>query len=187
MKFNDEGLIPVIAQDVATGAVLMMAWANEASLQQTKETGFMTYYSRSRQALWTKGETSGNRQRVVRILEDCDQDTLLALVEQTGPACHTGSETCWGPASGGLLELDQLAAARKENPQGRYTDSLLANLSFAAEKIEEEAAEVGAVLRGEDNEDTLEHEAADLLYHLSMGVASGASMADVLRELRKRS
>ena len=95
LKFDDRGLIPVIAQDVRTGQVLMLAYANRESLERTLETGLATYWSRSRQELWTKGMTSGNVQRVRRVLFDCDLDAVLYLVEQTGPACHTGRKSCF--------------------------------------------------------------------------------------------
>lgn len=95
LKYNDQGLIPAIVQDAASKRVLMMAWMNEASLQSTLETGFMHYWSRSRQKYWLKGETSGHTQRVLRWFADCDADTLLFEVEQTGGACHTGYESCF--------------------------------------------------------------------------------------------
>jgi phosphoribosyl-AMP cyclohydrolase len=95
VKFNEQGLVPAIAQDAATGEVLMMAWMNAESLRLTEETGYATYFSRSRQQLWKKGETSGHVQRVLGIKADCDGDTLLLTVEQTGPACHTGARSCF--------------------------------------------------------------------------------------------
>ncbi|MGB1586581.1 MAG: bifunctional phosphoribosyl-AMP cyclohydrolase/phosphoribosyl-ATP diphosphatase HisIE [Thermoplasmatota archaeon] len=192
LSFDEQGLIPVVAQDEVTGAVLMLAWANQESLRVSLETGQMTYWSRSRQALWAKGETSGNTQRLVSLAADCDADALLATVQQTGPACHENTGTCWSdqedvPLASWIGALDRLCTERKENPQGRYTDQLLADSAFAASKIEEEAAEVGAVLRGEDNDDSLEHEAADLLYHLVAGLhAAGCDVSRVLRELQRR-
>jgi phosphoribosyl-AMP cyclohydrolase (EC 3.5.4.19) len=95
IKWNDRGLVPAIAQDADTGDVLMMAWMNREALIKTLETRDVTYYSRSRQCLWTKGETSGNRQRLIRLFLDCDGDTILLKVKQTGPACHTGNRTCF--------------------------------------------------------------------------------------------
>lgn len=192
LRFNDDGLIPVIAQDEVTGAVLMLAWANEEALRQSLQTGSMTYWSRSRQALWTKGETSGHTQRLVALGADCDRDAVLAVVDQVGPACHENTATCWtdreaAPVATWLGVLDRLCQDRKAAPQGRYTDQLLADPAFAASKIEEEAAEVGAVLRGEDNDDSLEHEAADLLYHLVAGLhAAGCDLGQVLAELKRR-
>lgn len=188
IRFVD-GLVPVIAQDHVTGRVLMLAWANEEALRISQETGRMTYWSRSRGELWEKGLTSGHTQRLVSLALDCDQDAVLASVEQRGPACHTGAATCWGDgATAGFLgALQSLARSRQAAPQARYTDRLLAEPSFVAAKIEEEAAEVGAVLRGDDNEDSLEHEAADLLYHLIVGLqGAGADLEAVLRELRAR-
>ncbi len=189
IRFTD-GLVPVIAQDHVTGRVLMLAWANREALEQTQQTGWMTYWSRSRDELWEKGATSGHRQRVVSLAVDCDADAVLATVEQTGPACHTGSMTCWsdaGDVAGFVGVLERMARDRQRDPQGRYTDQLLADPALVAAKIEEEAREVGAVLRGEDNEDSLEHEAADLLYHLVMGLrGAGVDMGAVLAELNGR-
>ena len=143
-------------------------------------------------ALWRKGETSGHTQRLVSLAADCDQDALLAVVDQTGPACHEGTGTCWShrdgaPVATWLGVMDRLCMDRKKAPAGRYTDQLLADPLFAASKIEEEAGEVGAVLRGQDNEDSLEHEAADLLYHLVTGLhAAGCDLSQVLAELKSR-
>lgn len=95
IKWNEKGLVPAVAQEADTGEVLMLAWMNMEALVKTLETGDVTYYSRSRQCLWTKGETSGNRQRLVAIFLDCDGDTVLLKVKQTGPACHTGNRTCF--------------------------------------------------------------------------------------------
>lgn len=95
IKFNDQGLVPVITQDVETSAVLMLAWMNQEALELTLTTGAATYFSRSRQQLWVKGETSGNRQEVVRVATDCDSDAILLTVRQTGPACHTGTSSCF--------------------------------------------------------------------------------------------
>ncbi len=192
LQFNDQGLIPVIAQDEATGTVLMMAWANKAALRISLETGRMTYFSRSRNDIWEKGATSGNTQRVIALAADCDKDAVLAVVDQTGPACHEDTGTCWthrrdGPVATMLGVLDRIAEHRLHEPQGRYTDDLLKDPELAASKIVEEAKEVAAVLRGLDNEDTLEHEAADLLYHLVVALrGQGTSLTAALQELRKR-
>lgn len=192
LQFNDDGLIPVIAQDEASGAVLMLAWANADALRQSLATGRMTYWSRSRGEIWEKGATSGNTQRLIALCADCDSDAVLAVVEQSGPSCHEGTGTCWthrdeAPVATSLGLIDRLAADRKRAPEGRYTDSLLADAALVASKVEEEAGEVGAVLRGEDNEDTLEHEAADLLYHLAVALrGAGSSLDAALRELRRR-
>lgn len=192
IRFGPDGLVPVIAQDEATGAVLMLAWANAEALRVSLETGRMTYWSRSREALWAKGETSGNTQRLVSLAADCDGDAVLATVAQTGPACHEHTGTCWtdrpvAPVATWLGVLDRLCFDRKAAPASGYTDTLLASPELAAAKIVEEAHEVAAVLRGEENDDTLEHEAADLLYHLITGLhAGGSSLERVLAELRAR-
>lgn len=192
LRYDTDGLVPVVAQDEATGAVLMLAWADRAALEKSLETGRMTYWSRSRGALWTKGETSGNVQGVVGLFADCDRDAVLAVVRQTGPACHEDTGSCWtdGPAlpvAGFLGIIDRLAAQRVRKPTGGYTDSLLADPALVASKVVEEASEVAAVLRGEENEDSLEHEAADLLYHLVVALrGSGSEVGAVLRELQGR-
>lgn len=189
VAYGPDGLVPVVAQDQITGAVLMLAWANRDALTHSLETGAMTYYSRSRQQLWTKGETSGHTQKLHGLSLDCDGDAVLALVTQEGAACHEGSATCWSEASQAtwLGHLDAMAAARKAAPQGRYTDELLADAGLAASKIVEEAEEVAQVLRGLDNDDSLEHEAADLLYHLIVGLRTGGSdLEAALRELASR-
>lgn len=185
-KFDENGLVPIIAQDASTGAVLMLAYGNAATIKQTEATGKMTYWSRSRQQLWVKGETSGNKQMFLGWKLDCDGDALLAQVEQRGPACHTGADTCWGEASPGVIgHLASLFAARKLG-EG-YTGKLLADPGFALAKVLEEAEEVAAVLRGDDNEDDLAHEAADLLFHLLAACeGAGTTVADVLAELQKR-
>jgi phosphoribosyl-ATP pyrophosphohydrolase/phosphoribosyl-AMP cyclohydrolase len=189
IRFNDAGLVPVIAQDHDTGRVLMLAWANHQALADSLASGKMTYWSRSRNELWEKGASSGNTQRLIQLRLDCDGDAVLAIVEQAGPACHTGTPTCWNDVSVATIAgaLDEMARQRLEAPAGRYTDSLLADVRLAAAKVVEEAGEVSAVLNGIDNEDTLEHEAADLLYHLVIALRAGGSSLDaVLRELARR-
>jgi len=192
LRFGPDGLLPVIAQDEATGAVLMLAWADAEALRRSLDTRRMTYFSRSRGRHWVKGEESGHTQHLVALAADCDRDAVLAIVHQHGPACHEGTGTCWtagpmAPVATWLGVLDALAAARAAAPAGRYTDRLLADPTLAAAKVLEEAGEVARVLRGEDNDDTLEHEAADLLYHLVVALrAGGSDLAAVLRELRGR-
>lgn len=192
LVFGADGLVPVVAQDEATGAVLMLAYANRDALVHSLATGRMTYWSRSRQALWEKGETSGHTQRVVALVADCDRDAVLAVVEQTGPACHEGTGTCWTDRDARTVAtflgvIDRLAADRLVAPGGGWTDKLLANPGLVASKVVEEANEVAAVLRGEDNDDTLEHEAADLLYHLVVALrGADSSLEAVLRELAGR-
>lgn len=192
LKFDERGLVPVVAQDATTGAVLMLAWADREALLASLETGQMTYHSRSRGTTWMKGETSGHTQRVVSLAADCDRDAVLATVDQTGPACHEGTGTCWGaaevrPVATILGTLDALAAERLAHPAGGYTDRLLEDSQLAASKVTEEAAEVATVLTGGDNEDTLEHEAADLLYHLVVAIRGGrGTLYDALVELAAR-
>lgn len=196
LKYNSKGLIPAIAQDVKTGKVLMMAWMNDESLELTKKTGYAHYYSRSRQTLWKKGETSGHVQKVVSITADCDGDTLLVMVEQTGSACHTNNPTCffnkveeesWGTCNI-LEEVYDVVMDRKQNPkEGSYTNYLLdKGANKICKKVGEEAAEViiGAISRDTDN---VRYEAADLLYHLTvLLVEQGLTWCEVFEELKKR-
>lgn len=186
LVYDEHGLVPVVAQDVATGAVLMVAWADRAAVERTHTTGFACFYSRSRRAPWMKGETSGNRLRVVESVADCDRDTLLLRVQPEGPACHRGTRTCFEP-NPAALELGWLARVvaerRGADPEGSYTAQLLeAGAGRVARKVGEEALEVmlaGAApgteggrtavggAEGEGTpEDELAWEAADLLYHL---------------------
>jgi phosphoribosyl-ATP pyrophosphohydrolase/phosphoribosyl-AMP cyclohydrolase len=181
VRFGPDGLVVVVAQESRTGDVLMVAWANREALRQTLATGFAHYWSRSRQAIWRKGETSGHTQRVREIRLDCDGDAVLYRVEQQGPACHTGTPTCFarrasargglatGPDPGGHL-LTRLAAtvARRaaEQPAGSYTVRLLEQgVPKIAQKLGEEAVEV-VVAATAESADRLASEAADLLYHL---------------------
>ena len=197
LKWNDAGLIPAIAQDAATGEVLMLAWMNQESLQLTLESGFATYYSRSRQQLWRKGETSGHTQRVIRLSYDCDGDAILMQVTQIGPACHTGKKTCFHnpvvdgdlPATADILNtIEATIADRAENPKpGSYTNYLLdKGAEKICKKVGEEATEtVIAAMKGDA--DGLAGEAADLLYHLAVLLHSqGVAMQDVWEVLRKR-
>lgn len=179
-KFNDQGLIPAILQDYHSREVLMMAWMNEESLKITLETGKATFFSRSRQALWTKGETSGNYQEVVYLDYDCDEDTLLLQVIAVGPACHTGHTSCFyrnlytngERAKGNLSILTELAAQitdRRENPvEGSYTNYLFnEGVDKICKKIGEEAAETIIAAKNDDGQE-LTGEASDLLYHLAV-------------------
>ncbi len=197
LKWNDQGLIPAIAQDAATGEVLMLAWMNQESLLLTLETGFATYYSRSRQQLWRKGETSGHTQRVIRLSYDCDGDAILMQVAQIGPACHTGKKTCFHnpvmdgqlPATADILNvIEATIADRAANPKpGSYTNYLLdKGTEKICKKVGEEATEtVIAAMKGDA--DGLAGEAADLLYHLAVLLhAQGVEMRDVWEVLRKR-
>jgi phosphoribosyl-ATP pyrophosphohydrolase/phosphoribosyl-AMP cyclohydrolase len=181
VRFGPDGLVVVVAQESRTGDVLMVAWANREALRQTQATGLAHYWSRSRQALWRKGETSGHDQRVREIRLDCDGDAVLYRVEQQGPACHTGTPTCFarsatstgdvvaGPDPGGHL-LSRLAATvasrAAERPAGSYTVRLLdGGVPKIAQKLGEEAVEV-VVAATAESADRLASEAADLLYHL---------------------
>ena len=149
---RDSGLLPVVAQDAATGDVLMLAWANRDALEATLRTGSMTFWSRSRGELWEKGATSGNVQAVVSLHADCDGDTVLARVRPAGPACHTGETTCFGRGAGHaggaggsstLSDLwDTLVARSRERPEGSYTVRLLDDENLRTKKLGEETAEL---------------------------------------------
>lgn len=194
VKFNERGLVPVVAQDADSRRVLMLAWANREALEKSLRSKEMTYWSRSRSQLWTKGETSGSRQRLVELRLDCDGDAVLALVQQTGNACHTGARTCWetkeplppGPLDA-LRELAATIASRKASPkQGSYTNKLLADLNLARKKVAEEATEVVMASAAQDKPN-LVHESADVLYHLlALLAAHGVPLEDVMNELAGR-
>ncbi|ABO68365.1 bifunctional phosphoribosyl-AMP cyclohydrolase/phosphoribosyl-ATP diphosphatase HisIE [Geobacillus thermodenitrificans] len=179
IRFDEKGLVPAIVQDAQSKEVLMLAYMNKESLEKTLETGETWFYSRSRQELWHKGATSGNVQRVVDIRYDCDADTLLVLVEPAGPACHTGSYSCFSRSLNGeartptadrftiLNELEQIIAQRDaERPEGAYTTYLFEKgVDKILKKVGEEAAEVIIAAKNRSH-DELKWEAADLLYHL---------------------
>ena len=182
------GLVPVIAQDAADGRALMLAFATREALELSLATGEMHFWSRSRGALWRKGETSGNTLRVVSLHADCDGDAVLALVRPTGPACHTGEGTCFGDgAAPELPALDAtLAARQRERPAGSYTVRLLDDENLRLKKLGEETAELVAALAKGDPERARE-EAADLLYHMLVALrAAGVPAADVLQALEAR-
>jgi len=202
LQYGPGGLVPVIAQDVRTGDVLMLAWANRDALERTLASGEGHYWSRSRQALWRKGETSGHTQQVVEVRLDCDRDTVLYRVRQTGPACHTGARTCFvsrvekegalrtGPDGGGhLLErLRHVISARAtERPEGSYTVKLLdLGPAKVSQKVGEEAVEVVVAANAETSE-RLASESADLLYHLLVLLESrGVALDAVWDELERR-
>ncbi|HUR61238.1 MAG TPA: bifunctional phosphoribosyl-AMP cyclohydrolase/phosphoribosyl-ATP diphosphatase HisIE [Candidatus Thermoplasmatota archaeon] len=193
LKWDAEGLIPVVAQDRRTGAVLMLAHTNKETLEQTLRTKNMTYWSRSRNKVWVKGEESGHTQRMVRIEVDCDKDAILATVDQEGPACHRDTGTCWTdaraiPLGGFLGELDRLIADTAKNPRpDSHTSKLLAEPIEALKKFVEEANEVTRVLQGKPNKDPLEHEAADVLYHLLVACRTkGVGLERIVTELYAR-
>jgi len=200
LHFDDRGLLPVVVQDVGSGAVLMLAYANREAIERTMDTGQAHFWSRSRQALWRKGETSGHTLEVVEITPDCDGDALLIRARPTGPTCHRGTRSCFEP-NPARLELGWLAAVlesrRGADPQGSYTARLLAaGVERIAQKVGEEGVEaaIAAVVlatRGPEGEDgrrkALIGEAADLLYHLLVLLqASGVDPAAVKDELLGR-
>lgn len=187
------GLVPAILQDARTGKVLMLAYMNREAYEETLRTKKATFWSRSRQRLWTKGETSGNVMHVVSVKADCDGDTLLVAVHPDGPACHTGTGTCWGEENEAdalhfLGELqDFIAQRREEMPEGSYTTSLFRDgLNRMAQKVGEEALEAVIEAVNGTNE-RLVYEASDLLYHLIVLLAAkGLRIEDVARELQAR-
>jgi phosphoribosyl-ATP pyrophosphohydrolase/phosphoribosyl-AMP cyclohydrolase len=194
IAFDERGLVPCIVQDWRTGEVLTLAYMNAESLQLTRQTGEMHFFSRSRQELWHKGATSGNTQALKQLRYDCDADALLALVEAHGPACHTGERTCFyrgelEPKGGFevLPELERTIAQRASvRPDGSYTAALLAEPARIGEKVREEAEEV-ARARAEESDARVAEEAADVLYHLSVLLASrGLSLSDAERVLDER-
>lgn len=190
------GLVPVVVQDASTGEVLMLAWANDAAIAATEETGFAHFWSRSRDSLWRKGATSGNVMRVEGLATDCDGDAVLYRVSPAGPACHTGANSCFdsgaqtaGPESDfALADLARLIEDRRgADPATSYTARLLAGgPRRAAEKVVEEAGELAtAALAASDDE--VRHEAADLLYHtLVLLTARGISLDEIVATLRGR-
>ena len=186
-------MLPCIVQDARTGEVLTLAYMNDEALRRTRETGEMWFWSRSRQELWHKGETSGNVQRLKELRLDCDEDAILALVEPAGPACHTGERTCFHNgelepvAAEALATLARTIADRRDNaPEGSYTATLLADRELAGRKVEEEAEEVVRAARDESDE-RLAEEAADVLYHLAVLLAGrGVELEDVYEVLNAR-
>jgi phosphoribosyl-AMP cyclohydrolase / phosphoribosyl-ATP pyrophosphohydrolase len=176
VKYDDKGLVPAIVQDAATKDVLTLAYMNETSLRKTVETGETWFYSRSRQELWHKGETSGNTQTVENITWDCDQDALLVLVSKKGPACHKGEDSCFHETVFGeetsskeniLLTLEKLIENREiERPEGAYTTYLFEEgVDKILKKVGEEASEVIIAAKNRDSEE-LKWEVADLFYHV---------------------
>ena len=202
IKLNDQGLFPAIAQDAKTGAVLMLGWMTPGTLKRTLEGGDVWFYSRSREELWHKGETSGNYMHVKEVYVDCDGDVLLLKVDPMGPACHTGATTCfftkitatptaYAPHDAGpgiLTELFALIQERQRDlPEGSYTTKLFKEgTSRIAQKVIEEAGE-SALAAATGTKDTLPEEIADLLYHtLVMMAAAGVTPEQVWTELRLR-
>jgi phosphoribosyl-ATP pyrophosphohydrolase/phosphoribosyl-AMP cyclohydrolase len=209
IEFDEHGLVPCVVQDHASGEVLTLGYMNEEALRLTVETAEVHFFSRSRQEIWHKGETSGNVQRVRQLRYDCDGDALVALVEPTGPACHTGNRSCFyrelnGAAETGkdapradgepepatheaLMVLERtLRDRRSERPPGSYTVELLSDPDRIGAKVTEEAEEVTRAAR-EESEQRVAEEAADLIYHLSVLMLSrGVKAAEVLEVINAR-
>jgi phosphoribosyl-ATP pyrophosphohydrolase/phosphoribosyl-AMP cyclohydrolase len=209
ISFDKRGLVPCVVQDEASAEVLMLAYTNEKALQMTVDTGEMHFYSRSREEIWRKGETSGATMKVRQLRYDCDGDAVLAIVAPTGNACHTGERSCFYRQVGGsaapdvdappvpgepqrvvheaLPALERTLKSRvAERPEGSYTVQLLDNPTLIGEKVEEEAEEVVRAAREETDERVAE-EAADVLYHLAVLLAArGVPQAAVFEELNDR-
>jgi phosphoribosyl-ATP pyrophosphohydrolase/phosphoribosyl-AMP cyclohydrolase len=194
VSFDERGLVPCVVQDWRTGEVLTLAYMNAEALQRTRATGETHFWSRSRDELWHKGETSGNVQRVRALRFDCDSDAVLALVEPAGPACHTGERTCFHngqlepPAPHEALPaLERTVDERRSaSPDDSYTARLLADPPSIGRKVREEAEEVARAAASESDQ-RLGEEAADVLYHLTVLLASrGLTLADALEELNGR-
>ena len=191
---NSDGLIPVIIQDAQTQTVLMLGYMNEAAYQQTISSQKVTFFSRTKNRLWTKGEESGNYLKLVSLEVDCDNDTLLIQVNPTGPVCHTRADTCWQQPNkttyGFLSELENTIQLRKENGEmeASYVASLFAKgINKIAQKVGEEAIEM--VIEAKDNNDDLFlNESADLLFHyLILLNAKGYKLNDIVKILKNRS
>lgn len=197
---NNDGLVPTIIQDSSTKNVLMLGYMNDMALQKTRETGKVTFYSRTKERLWTKGEESGNFLHLVDIKNDCDNDTLLITVNPEGPTCHKGTDTCWGEKNnadfGFLSRLEDIISNRKEQsaqaPENReekksYVVSLFdEGINKIAQKVGEEAIET-VIEAKDDNDDLFLNESADLLFHyLILLQAKGFKLQDITKVLEKR-
>ncbi len=190
---NSDGLVPAIIQDTTTKNVLMLGYMNKEAYEKTLETKKVTFFSRSKQRLWTKGEESGNILNLVDIKNDCDQDTLLILVDPVGPTCHKGSDTCWNENNeqsfGFLSELERVIQNRKENQDNdkSYVASLFKKgINKVAQKVGEEAVEV-VIEAKDDNEELFLNESADLLFHyLILLQAKGYKLIDIVEVLESR-
>ena len=196
LKFDEKGLIPAIVVDAENGKVLTLAYMNRESLQISMEKGLTCFWSRSRQELWLKGETSGNCQHIVSITADCDRDALVVLVEKDGPACHLGTDSCFSNpvyqsdtlsefSLEGLMEL--LKGRREQMPEGSYTTYLFQKgLDKILKKIGEESTEVIIAGKAQDKKETI-YEIADLAYHVMVLMTqAGISVEDIHRELQSR-
>lgn len=191
LKFDEKGLIPAIVQDANTGVVLMQAYMNRESLEETLKSGKVCFFSRSRQKLWTKGEESGNFLYLKTILADCDNDSLLVKAVPAGPTCHTGTDTCWGEVNREadfLFFLQRYLQKRKDDsPEISYTARLIQKgINKVAQKVGEEAVEL-VIEAKDDNEDLFLNEAADLMYHyIVLLIAKGYGLEDVIKVLEGR-
>ena len=188
-----EGLVPAIIQDNYTQKVLMLGFMNEEAYKKTLETGKVTFFSRTKNRLWTKGEESGNFLNVVSMKADCDNDTLLIMVDPVGPVCHTGTDTCWGDKNSQdimfLKELQDFIDQRhKEMPEGSYTTSLFeSGVNKMAQKVGEEAVET-VIEATNGTDERLIYEGADLIYHMIVLLTSkGYRIEDLARELDRKS
>ncbi|MEM7487183.1 MAG: bifunctional phosphoribosyl-AMP cyclohydrolase/phosphoribosyl-ATP diphosphatase HisIE [Bacteroidota bacterium] len=190
---NPDGLVPVIVQDVKTKNILMLGYMNQEALDVTQETKKVTFFSRSKNRLWTKGEESGNFLGLVDIKSDCDYDTLLVSVKPEGPTCHTGTDTCWAEDNlqtyGFLTELEDIITARKENKDDEksYVASLFRKgINKIAQKVGEEAVET-VIEAKDDNDELFLNESADLLFHyLILLQAKGYKLSDIEKVLKER-
>ncbi|MEX0362525.1 MAG: bifunctional phosphoribosyl-AMP cyclohydrolase/phosphoribosyl-ATP diphosphatase HisIE [Allomuricauda sp.] len=190
---NPDGLIPAIIQDEKTKNVLMLGYMNQEALEKTQRTNKVTFFSRTKQRLWTKGEESGNFLELASVKLDCDRDTLLVQVNPVGPTCHKGTDTCWGEANeqrfGFLSQLEEIIASRKdnkENPDSYVASLFRKGINKIAQKVGEEAVET--VIEAKDNDDDLFlNESADLLFHyLILLQAKGYQLNDIVHTLQKR-
>ncbi len=186
------GLVPAIIQDELTSKVLMLGYMNQEALTKTQESGQVTFFSRSKNRLWTKGEESGNFLNVVSIAVDCDNDTLLIKVNPVGPVCHTGTDTCWGEKNDTDITFlkylqDFITVRHQEMPEGSYTTSLFQKgINRMAQKVGEEAVET-VIEATNGTEEGFIYEASDLMYHLIVLLTSkGYALDDLARELKKR-
>lgn len=187
---KSQGLIPCIVQDANTHRVLMLGYMNREALNKTLAENRLTFFSRTKQRLWTKGETSGNYLTLVDVTMDCDQDTLLFKVNPTGPTCHTGSDTCFNEKNegAGLDFLERIINDRKNNPKsGSYTNQLLnSGINKVAQKVGEEAVEL-VIEAKDDNKELFLNEAADLMYHfLVLLTAKGGKLEEIVNVLKSR-
>ena len=196
LKFDEKGLIPAIVVDAENGKVLTLAYMNRESLRISMEKGLTCFWSRSRQELWLKGETSGNYQHIVSITADCDRDALMIRVEKDGPACHLGTESCFNDtvwesderhefSLEGLMEL--IAGRKKEKKEGSYTTYLFEKgLDKILKKVGEESTEVIIAAKDQDRKETI-YEIVDLTYHVMvLMIEAGISLEDIHRELKSR-